>query len=667
MSISSRLWLRCYDAALASATAPFLVSLSRGSLPKSSFRAYIAQDAFYLISFKQAFASAATICREDSDGFGVNHFETLEVLIEDELKMHAKFALDLEIDLAAVSPLPQTLLYTDFLGAASKSNYISHICAAMTPCMTLYGWLGRRAEIAGLSHPSNPYSRWIDEYSSKDFAANAERLEMLLDHYAEKDGQKFDDLVSFYAKAMELEYSFFCAHETRNWTGLSPKVLGIDFDDTISVGDTISNLCLAGLKAQKRTEDTSYANLFQKYITDQGDFMTANLIESSTPPKSYLASELKQFLQTYSKFEDSMLTPVESAGILAGISSNSLASIGKEILVKPDAISTLKYARQNFPKMESHILSVNWSKKFIGSIMDHNWPESRMPIHANELVGFSDMDGKGGEVELVSTGMIDRKLTGPEQKGELFRKLIAENSLSSGSPSIYIGDSLGDLSALLEADIGVIIGSSKSLRRVCTAYGVQLKSLDTVVFKDKSVIASDSTTQPTLYVSESWAHIGFCLFGKRYVTSWMKKFSSEFDSSISLTSTSPRVLSVAGSDSGVRGLNILRMPFSFYGHYILRCFVKINFTCVIIIFDGTISTYRRAIIIITIIIFILTIIKINIITNIHQCNCIYNSHFYSHSHSCHYGYRYYCRRVGQEYRLTSRHAAHMTSSPLQQL
>ena len=31
---------------------------------------------------------------------------------------------------------------------------------------------------------------------------------------------------------------------------LQSSFLGVDFDDTISVGDTISNLCKAGLKAQ---------------------------------------------------------------------------------------------------------------------------------------------------------------------------------------------------------------------------------------------------------------------------------------------------------------------------------------------------------------------------------------------------------------------------------
>jgi thiaminase (transcriptional activator TenA) len=126
MSISSRMWFRCFDSALASATSPFVVSLTRGNLAKSSFKAYIAQDAFYLISFKQAFASAATICRKDLDGFGVDHFETLEVLIEDELKMHAKFAHELNIDLTAATD--------PFVHRISRSSVEDELCFTYLCC-----------------------------------------------------------------------------------------------------------------------------------------------------------------------------------------------------------------------------------------------------------------------------------------------------------------------------------------------------------------------------------------------------------------------------------------------------------------------------------------------------------------------------------------------------
>lgn len=570
MSISSRLWFRCFDSALASATSPFVVSLTRGNLAKSSFKAYIAQDAFYLISFKQAFASAATICRKDLDGFGVDHFETLEVLIEDELKMHAKFAHELNIDLTAVSPLPQTLLYTEFLGAVSKTNYVSHICAAMTPCMTLYGWLGRRAETAGLAQSSNPYCHWIDEYSSKGFGENAERLEMLLDFYASKDKQEYDDLLKFYAKAMELEFNFFNAHETENWTGIKPGFLGIDFDDTISVGDTISSLCRTGLKAQKRTGDIVYDNLLEQYLSKYQKFMTENLPESGSLNTEYRENDLKRFLETYSKFEDSMLTPVESAGILKGITASHLTAAAEEILVKPSAIETIKFATSNFPGMEPNILSVNWSGMFLRSIMKHQWPDNRARISANELQGLHSEAPIVDGVEAVSTGTIERSLTGPTQKGDLLRSLLSQRSEQNlGKPSVYIGDSLGDLSALLEADIGVVVGTSSSLRKVCSTFGIEMKSLDCLVLSENAMKKED---KPTVYTADSWAHIGFCLFGTRYVSTWISSWVNDVTlDSPPLTHSSggsiPRVMSVAGSDSGVR-----EWLFCFSNGFFVHCF-----------------------------------------------------------------------------------------------
>lgn len=557
MSVSSRLWVRCFDTALASATSPFLVSLTHGHLAKNSFKAYIAQDAFYLISFKQAFASAATICRKDSDGFGVDHFESLETLIESELEMHAKFALDLNIDLTAVSPFPQTLLYTEFLGAASKTNYVSHICAAMTPCMTLYGFLGKRAKSAGLSDASNPYARWIDEYSSPEFGSNTERLEMLLDHFAEKDNQKFEDLIKLYAKAMELEYNFFSAHETPKWTGITPSFLGVDFDDTISVGDTISNLCKAGLKAQGKVDDADYESLFAKYLDEYEGFMLSNLPQNG-PSTGYRRNDLEQFMRTYSAFEDSMLTPVEESGILKGISAFSLNVLAAGMSMKPNAIESMKFANRNYPGMETHILSVNWSKRFLESMIKAQWPESRVAIHANELDGLQE-DSKG---ESLSTGDIERRLTGPQQKGELLRKLLFAGPSKVNGPSVYIGDSLGDLSALLEVDIGIVIGTSSSVRKVCSIYGIRLQSLDNLVLRtDRSAetLVNDAIRQPTLYIAESWAHIGFCLFGTTYVSSWLRSFIREISPDV----TGPKrgegverkistVLTVAGSDSGVK-------------------------------------------------------------------------------------------------------------------
>lgn len=557
MSISSRLWLRCFDSALASATSPFVISLTRGSLPKATFKAYIAQDAFYLGSFKKAFADAASICRKDSDVFGVGHFETMGNLIDTELKMHAKFALELNIDLTAVSPFPQTLLYTDFLGAAGTSNYVSHICAAMTPCMTLYGFLGRRAKIGSAGVIGNPYAEWIKEYSSVEFNASSERLEMLLDHYAAKDGQSYDDLLKLYAKAMELEYNFFSAHETASWTGITPRFLGIDFDDTISAGDTISTLCKGGLKAQGVTDEQIYSDLLVNYVAKYEEFMTLNLLQKSENSEiiEHRKIEFEIFMQTYSTFEDSMLTPVENSLILQGLSSGSLATLAEGVKMKLNAIETIKYATNNYPGVELHVLSVNWSKKFLGSMLNIHMPKSRVMIHANELHG---LHGDTNTAESISSGAIVRKLTGPQQKGDLLKSLLSVEK-SNVDPSVYIGDSLGDLSALLEADLGIIIGTSSSLRKVCSIHGIAVRPLDDIILnqgqqvQDQGAVDSKGRVKnPTLYVAESWAHIGFCLFGKQYVSNWL----SNWTRSISESTTSkdqrsvPKVLCIAGSDSG---------------------------------------------------------------------------------------------------------------------
>ena len=54
-SISKALWTKHKDLALCSLCHPFVLSLQRGALNSEAFRAYIAQDSYYLQSFKNAF------------------------------------------------------------------------------------------------------------------------------------------------------------------------------------------------------------------------------------------------------------------------------------------------------------------------------------------------------------------------------------------------------------------------------------------------------------------------------------------------------------------------------------------------------------------------------------------------------------------------------------
>ena len=84
---------------------------------------------------------------------------------------------------------------------------VGETCAAMTPCMRLYAFLGRSLAGEGYGQ-ENPYAEWISTYSDPEFEALAARLEELLDRYAEDTPA----VRAAYRRAMALEVAFFEAN-----------------------------------------------------------------------------------------------------------------------------------------------------------------------------------------------------------------------------------------------------------------------------------------------------------------------------------------------------------------------------------------------------------------------------------------------------------------------
>jgi len=106
-----------------------------------------------------------------------------------------------------VRPHRATLAYTDFLLATAALRTIGETCAALTPCMRLYAYLGQALAARG-EDVAAPYRAWIETYANPAFAALAARLESLLDRYV-TDGEAARVA---YRRAMSLELDFFTAH-----------------------------------------------------------------------------------------------------------------------------------------------------------------------------------------------------------------------------------------------------------------------------------------------------------------------------------------------------------------------------------------------------------------------------------------------------------------------
>ena len=200
MTLSAELWAGSADLAAAALASPFVTGIADGTLPRGRFAGYVAQDAFFLEAFARAYALGVAHSRDRAT---LETFADLLAGVREELRLHDGYAARWGIDLAAVSPAPATLAYTEFLLATAALGDVGEVCAAMTPCMRLYAHLGQTL----VPRATGPYREWVDTYADPGFAQLAATLEALLDRVAGGTPA----VRRAYRRAMELEVAFFAS------------------------------------------------------------------------------------------------------------------------------------------------------------------------------------------------------------------------------------------------------------------------------------------------------------------------------------------------------------------------------------------------------------------------------------------------------------------------
>ena len=206
MLITQKLWESNDDLASLSLNTKFVQGIKNGNLPKTKFQEYLAQDYFFLESFARAYGLAVSKSRNKKN------IKTLSVLlsgVSEELILHETYAKEWDIDLTTNLIGPATKKYTDFLEEVSLNLSLIEIMSAMTPCMRLYSWLGKKL-LNMIS--DNPYKEWILTYSDESFDNLAKSLENLIDEYDES--YDIDQVNFLYKRAMELELDFFNAYSS---------------------------------------------------------------------------------------------------------------------------------------------------------------------------------------------------------------------------------------------------------------------------------------------------------------------------------------------------------------------------------------------------------------------------------------------------------------------
>ena len=168
---------------------PFVLGIGDGTLPLDRFRYYMRQDYLFLVDFSRVIALAAAKAGsvEDMGWFARLLHETLNT----EMSLHVGFCADFGItegELKGARASLTTLAYTRHLLERAYSGDAGETAAAILPCSWGYAEIGQMLADRGAPEGQPLYGRWIEMYSSAEFAELAEWLRSFVDRAAEAAG-----------------------------------------------------------------------------------------------------------------------------------------------------------------------------------------------------------------------------------------------------------------------------------------------------------------------------------------------------------------------------------------------------------------------------------------------------------------------------------------------
>lgn len=228
----------------------------------------------------------------------------------------------------------------------------------------------------------------------------------------------------------------------------------------------------------------------------------------------------------------------------------------QQVTLRPHARETIKTALQR--GWHVHVLSVNWSSALIrcvlaglpcrtdtdgGDSTDLGGPAPAVAVHANSLemqLGISTgafpplhtlsphllcllsagcgpplAASAGARIrDRVAAGAIVCHMQGPVDKGTVLEDILLSIAAASGdgsAPCIYVGDSVGDLSALLVANFPIVFGDNAVLAHALSAFGCHVQALQEAPV---AIADADNAALPPGHVlkASTWREIYDFLF-----------------------------------------------------------------------------------------------------------------------------------------------------------
>lgn len=218
MAFSEELWesvTSIFDSILKH---PFIKGLVDGSLEEEKFRFYVIQDSHYLREYAKALSVAAAKSPKEEWIMTFNDHAKVAIVVERAL--HQSFFKDWGLsdrEIASIPMSPTNLAYTTYLIATAYSAAFHELVGALLPCYWIYWEVGKELEKKGST--KELYQRWINTYSSKEFADVCKAVIQITDHVADDLTEKQkEEVKKHFITTSRYEYMFWdSSYKLEKW------------------------------------------------------------------------------------------------------------------------------------------------------------------------------------------------------------------------------------------------------------------------------------------------------------------------------------------------------------------------------------------------------------------------------------------------------------------
>jgi len=295
----------------------------------------------------------------------------------------------------------------------------------------------------------------------------------------------------------------------------------VDFDGTCTEKDTTPLLPKLAAEFSKDNESerlkrlNTFASLENEYFDLHNTAMSNIFVDGSKV-------SMKNALESLDDVSSTITKKLSDSGVLFGMSQtqsdyedlvdyrgdkdeNNFDEKSKLRKGCAEALANLIDQGWNFG-----VLSINWCPQLIGAVLLRPVSNiySAIPERRNRKYAQHSFLPKVWSNHVSIDGIVKLEVPGANAKKERIASLKDSSQYRGDSIQIpfivYIGDSSTDLLALLEADVGILIGSSQTVSKFAERWNVALSPLSS---KSQEVTSTRQGQSSTVWTVNSWGEI----------------------------------------------------------------------------------------------------------------------------------------------------------------